>query len=83
MSEDVLRAALAANSADLTRLDGRPVPDALLGMGGAVTNLAAVRKGLAAYEPAIIQGAVLDAAEIDRRIETYRSRGVLPERFGI
>ncbi len=74
VSEDVLRAAMEAISAGLARLDGRPVPDFLVGMGGAVTNLAAVRHGLVRYDPAIIQGAVLDAAEIDRQIETYRSR---------
>ena len=34
-----------------TRLDGRPAPDALVGMGGAVTNLAAVKHGLADVRP--------------------------------
>ena len=33
-----LRVALSAISADLSRLDGRPVPDALVGMGGAITK---------------------------------------------
>jgi exopolyphosphatase/guanosine-5'-triphosphate,3'-diphosphate pyrophosphatase len=70
----VLRDALAAISADLARLDGRPRPDALVGMGGAVTNMTAVRLGLAAYDPDLVQGAVLDRAEIDRQIELYRSR---------
>ena len=39
---DVLREAIAAISRDLSRLDGRPSPDALVGMGGAITNMAAV-----------------------------------------
>ena len=72
--EDVLRAAMAAISADLARLDGRTVPDKLVGMGGAVTNITAVRHGLATYDPAVVQGTVLDDAEIDRQIELYRSR---------
>jgi exopolyphosphatase/guanosine-5'-triphosphate,3'-diphosphate pyrophosphatase len=43
-------------------------------MGGAVTNLTAVRHRLAAYDPAMVQGTVLERAEIDRQIELYRSR---------
>jgi exopolyphosphatase/guanosine-5'-triphosphate,3'-diphosphate pyrophosphatase len=70
----VLDDALAAISADLTRLDGRPPPDALVGMGGAVTNMTAVKLGLATYDPELVQGAVLDRAEIDRQMELYRSR---------
>ena len=50
------------------------MPDALVGMGGAVTNITAVRHALATYDPAVVQGTVLDAAEIDRQIELYRSR---------
>jgi exopolyphosphatase/guanosine-5'-triphosphate,3'-diphosphate pyrophosphatase len=41
-------------------------------MGGAVTNLAAVSHGLTTYDPDVIQGTVLDRAEIDRQIELYR-----------
>jgi exopolyphosphatase/guanosine-5'-triphosphate,3'-diphosphate pyrophosphatase len=74
VAEDTLRAALAAIAVDLSRLDGRSPPDALAAMGGAVTNLAAVRHGLARYDPDIVQGTVLDRAEIDRQIELYRTQ---------
>jgi exopolyphosphatase/guanosine-5'-triphosphate,3'-diphosphate pyrophosphatase len=74
VSSEVLREALAAISADLSRIEGRPVPDALVAMGGAVTNLTAVMHGLATYDPAVVQGSVVDRAEIDRQIELYRSR---------
>jgi exopolyphosphatase / guanosine-5'-triphosphate,3'-diphosphate pyrophosphatase len=74
VGQDVLKNALAAISADLSRLDGKPKPEALVGMGGAVTNLAAVKAGLAKYDPNVIQGSVLTRAEIDRQIETYRSK---------
>jgi exopolyphosphatase/guanosine-5'-triphosphate,3'-diphosphate pyrophosphatase len=74
VSPDVLREAMAAIAADLSRLEGRPVPDALVAMGGAVTNITAVRHRLAAYDPEVVQGSVLDRAEIDRQIELYRSR---------
>ena len=71
---EVLGDALAAIAADLSRLDGRPRPDALVGLGGAVTNMTAVRLELASYDPDRVQGAVLDRAELDRQIELYRSR---------
>jgi len=61
-------------SADLEQLDCRPAPDRLVGMGGAVTNMAAVKLELAAYDPDAVQGVTLDAAEIDRQIELYRTR---------
>jgi exopolyphosphatase/guanosine-5'-triphosphate,3'-diphosphate pyrophosphatase len=69
----VLQDALAAISADLCRLDGRPVPDALVAMGGATTNITAVKHGLAHYDPDVVQGTVLDRGEIDRQIALYRS----------
>ncbi len=56
------------------RLDGRAAPEVLVGLGGAVTNLAGVKHGLAEYDPDIVQGTVLDRAEIDRQIELYRTR---------
>ncbi len=73
VSPEVLREAMAAISANLARIDGRPVPDALVAMGGAVTNITAVSHRLATYDPAVVQGSVLDRVEIDRQIELYRS----------
>jgi exopolyphosphatase/guanosine-5'-triphosphate,3'-diphosphate pyrophosphatase len=74
VSEDVVSEAAAAIGADLSRLDGRAELDALVGMGGAVTNLAAVQHELAAYDSEVVQGTVLDRAEIDRQVELYRTR---------
>jgi exopolyphosphatase/guanosine-5'-triphosphate,3'-diphosphate pyrophosphatase len=82
VSEETLRAALDAIAADLAVLEGRPVPGALVGMGGAVTNLAAVKLGLASYDPDVVQGTVLDRAEVDRQLELYRTRSA-DERRGI
>jgi exopolyphosphatase/guanosine-5'-triphosphate,3'-diphosphate pyrophosphatase len=75
VSPAVLHEAMAAISADLSRIEGRPVPAALVGMGGAVTNITAVKHGLANYDPTVVQGTVLDRAEVDRQIDLYRSRG--------
>jgi exopolyphosphatase / guanosine-5'-triphosphate,3'-diphosphate pyrophosphatase len=74
VGEDVLAQALAGIAADLGRLDGKPSPDRLVGMGGAVTNIAAVKHELATYDPEVVQGTVLDSGEIDRQIELYRTR---------
>jgi exopolyphosphatase/guanosine-5'-triphosphate,3'-diphosphate pyrophosphatase len=80
VSEDALAAARAAIAADLGRLEGRPAPGAIVGMGGANTNLAAVSHGLATYDPEVVQGTVLGAAEIDRQIELYRTRTAVERR---
>ena len=89
VSDDDLAAARAAIAADLDRLDGRDTPETLLAMGGAVTNLAAVKHGLRQYDADVVQGTVLDVAEIERQIELFRSRtaderrqiaGLQPER---
>lgn len=74
VSPEVLREVMAAISADLSRLDGHLVPDALAGMGGAVTNITAVMHRLATYDPVVVQGSIVDRGELDRQIELYRSR---------
>ena len=74
VSTAVLNDALAAIAKDLSRIEGRPTPDVLVGMGGAVTNITAVKHRLKSYDPDIVQGTTLERAEIDRQIELYRSR---------
>jgi exopolyphosphatase/guanosine-5'-triphosphate,3'-diphosphate pyrophosphatase len=74
VDEARIDAVLAAVAGDLASLDDRPPPDALVGMGGALTNLAAVRHELATYDREVVQGTVLDVAELDRQIELYRTR---------
>jgi exopolyphosphatase / guanosine-5'-triphosphate,3'-diphosphate pyrophosphatase len=74
VTPEVLGDTLAAIAADLSRLNGSPRPDELVGMGGAVTNMTAVKLELAPYDPDRVQGAVLDRAELDRQIGLYRSR---------
>ncbi len=71
VTAETLDEALAALDQDLVRLDGRPTPDVLVAMGGAVTNLAAVKHGLAQYDADVVQGTVLDRSEIDRQIALY------------
>jgi len=74
VSPETLQEAMEAISADLSRLDGHEPVDALVGMGGAITNITAVRHEMATYDPDVVQGTVLDRAELDRQIERYRTR---------
>ena len=74
VSEEALAAALDAIAGELGCLDDRPTPDELGGMGGALTNLAAVKHGLAEYDPDVVQGTRLGSDEIDRQLELYRTR---------
>jgi exopolyphosphatase/guanosine-5'-triphosphate,3'-diphosphate pyrophosphatase len=69
-----LQRGMEAIGAELSRLDVSAAPDALVGMGGAVTNLTAVMLRLRVYDPEAVQGSVLTAAEVDRQIELYRSQ---------
>ena len=75
VDDDVLAEAQVAIGHDLATLEGRAAPDALVGLGGALTNMAAVKHELAKYDPDVVQGTVLDHAEIDRQLELYRTRG--------
>jgi exopolyphosphatase / guanosine-5'-triphosphate,3'-diphosphate pyrophosphatase len=73
VSESTLSATRMAITAELRPLARRPAPDLVVGMGGAVTNLAAVKHSLSAYDADIVHGTTLDRAEIERQIEHYRS----------
>jgi exopolyphosphatase / guanosine-5'-triphosphate,3'-diphosphate pyrophosphatase len=75
VSDGSLHIAMGAIAAELARIDRRPAPSAVVGMGGAVTNLAAVMHALVDYDPDVVHGTVLDRREIDRQIELYRTRG--------
>jgi exopolyphosphatase / guanosine-5'-triphosphate,3'-diphosphate pyrophosphatase len=69
-----LQAAQDAIAADLARLGTGRSPDVLVGMGGTVTNLTAVKHRLTKYDPGVVQGSVIDRAEIEQQIQLYCSR---------
>jgi exopolyphosphatase/guanosine-5'-triphosphate,3'-diphosphate pyrophosphatase len=73
VSADVVAEARQAIASELSRLDEQTVPAALIGLGGTLTNLAAVAHGLAVYDPEVVQGTTLGVTEIDRQIELYRT----------
>jgi exopolyphosphatase / guanosine-5'-triphosphate,3'-diphosphate pyrophosphatase len=74
VSPTQLHAALDAIAADLARLGTERSPDALVGMGGTVTNITAVKHRLAQYDPEVVQGSTIDRAEIERQIQLYSSQ---------
>jgi exopolyphosphatase/guanosine-5'-triphosphate,3'-diphosphate pyrophosphatase len=74
VSEETVARTKDSIAEGFSRLDGRPVPDALVGLGGATTNIAAVKHGLETYDADVVQGTVLDADEVRRQIELYRTR---------
>ena len=73
VTQETLDAALAAISGDLAVLDDRPPPQSLVAMGGAITNMTAVKHRLATFDPEVVHGTVLDRSEIERQIQMYRS----------
>ena len=80
---EVLAQALDAIAADLSRIDGRPKPDRLVGMGGAVTNITAVKHRLTTYDPTSIQGSMLDTGRdrpADRALPLEGRRGAAHDR---
>lgn len=54
----------------------RGMPHLLVGMGGNVTTMGAVMKGLTRYDPGRIQGLVLTKKEVERQQAMYLKKGV-------
>jgi exopolyphosphatase/guanosine-5'-triphosphate,3'-diphosphate pyrophosphatase len=82
VDEETVAAARQAIASELEPLEGRPPLDVMVGIGGNVTNLAGVQLGLERYDPGRVRGLELEAAEVDRQIELYRTRDA-EERRGI
>jgi hypothetical protein len=54
--------------------------DAVVAMGGAVTNMTAMKLALATYDPDVVHGTTLDRTEIDRQIGLYGSMNAAKRR---
>jgi len=55
-------------------VEGRP--SQLIGMGGTVTSMGAVKHRMETYDPQVIQGSILTRADIAEQIERYRTSTV-------
>ena len=73
VSPETVAEVRAAIGAELATLAERDRPDALIGMGGALTNMTAVALEMATYDPDRVHGSRLTREEVDRQIELYRS----------
>jgi exopolyphosphatase/guanosine-5'-triphosphate,3'-diphosphate pyrophosphatase len=69
---EVIEAACVAAGLGFERLAGRAAPGAVIGMGGAVTNLAAIKLALATYDPDAVHGTILTRADVETQIERLR-----------
>ena len=74
VSPATLDQAVAAIGAALDRLDGRTRPDVVVGIGGAVTNMAAVKHALDTIRPRCRARDCARSRGADRQIEAYRTR---------
>jgi exopolyphosphatase/guanosine-5'-triphosphate,3'-diphosphate pyrophosphatase len=74
VDDEIVRAALDAIAGELATLEQQPATAAVIGIGGTVTNLTAVKHVLTRYDPDVVHGTILDLGEIDRQIELYRTR---------
>ena len=59
--------------AQLAALPDLPAGAPLVGIGGTFVNLAAVRLGMANFQPEHLHGTPLDAAEVERQIALFVS----------
>lgn len=75
-----VNAAIAEIDSALSAVSGDV--DQLVGMGGTLTSMGAVKHKMARYDPDVIQGSVLTFADVDRQIEDYSSK-TAEERKGI
>lgn len=55
-------------------VEGKPAQ--LVGMGGTVTSMGAVKHQMVKYDPAVIQGSDLTVADIDKQIGQYSERTI-------
>lgn len=55
-------------------VEGKPVK--LVGMGGTVTSMGAVKHKMVKYDPNVIQGSTLSRADIDEQIAEYSKRTI-------
>ncbi|MBN2088784.1 Ppx/GppA family phosphatase [candidate division KSB1 bacterium] len=73
---DVLNVALQKINNELRDLQIEDPIDELVGVGGTVTTMAAVKHQLEAYDPLKVNGTRLDIVEVLRQLELYRSKSI-------
>lgn len=70
--EEELDAALNAIRQEIQNLDIAFEPEVLVGMGGTITNLSAVKHKLVEYDPDTVHGSILTKEDIKEMMEMFR-----------
>jgi exopolyphosphatase / guanosine-5'-triphosphate,3'-diphosphate pyrophosphatase len=76
VNESELNSAIQQIESEFTELKSEEKLNALVGMGGTITNVSGVMHKLAKYDPAIVQGSSITKDEIIRQIELYSSKTI-------
>jgi exopolyphosphatase/guanosine-5'-triphosphate,3'-diphosphate pyrophosphatase len=76
VTEAELKRMLAAVSESCGQLAAAPAIQTLVGVGGTVTTLAAIKQELAAYDPDVVQGSLLTSADVAELLERFRARTI-------
>ena len=74
VTEEEIEHVISSVKHNLRELHFQKNIDVLVGIGGTVTNLCAVKHQLTQYTPATIQGSILERREIERQIALYQSK---------
>jgi exopolyphosphatase/guanosine-5'-triphosphate,3'-diphosphate pyrophosphatase len=77
VTQDEFTQALQRIEHDLAEVHVDETIDTLIGVGGGIVNLCAVKLQLTAYQPDLIHGARLELHEVERQIELYRSKTIV------
>jgi len=77
----VIHSVMESLRTDLALLDGRGEARTLVGIGGAVTTMASVSRGMTQYEAGVVQGTMLARSEVDRQIDLYAPLGAHDRRM--
>ena len=74
LSEEQVAAARAQIDSEFAAAGVTGAPKLVVGMGGTVTSMGAVKHKMVKYDPDVIQGSTLTRADIAEQIEAYRTR---------
>ncbi|OQX89021.1 phosphatase [candidate division KSB1 bacterium 4484_87] len=76
VKEQEYQQAVAAIEDALNQLSFDEKVDALVGMGGTMSNLGAIKHKLSVYDPDIIQGSKLSLQDVEEQIELFKSKTI-------
>lgn len=76
VTEDEVKAAIAQIDKEFAEAGVLGKPAKLVGMGGTVTSMGAVKHKMVKYDPDLIQGSTLTKADIDEQIKEYSTRTI-------